>query len=264
MTTQVISGLTVEIDSATEHSQPALLCIHGLGGSSNTWTPLMEAFAGFEVIRPDLPGSARSALPAEKLSIDVYVSTLERLLAELNVETVHIVAHSLGTIVAQHFTVRNAAKVKSLALFGPLLAPPDAGRPAIVARATLARSGLPGIQQIADAIIKGATSPQTKAQQPAVLALVRESVMRQSSEGYAQSCEALAQAQGAAIEDIRVPTLLVTGDQDGVAPASNVKAMAERIPGSRVAVLDGCGHWTPFERPQACMQELQHFHAGIR
>lgn len=264
MTTQVISGLTVEIDSATEHAQPALLCIHGLGGSSNTWTPLMEAFEGFEVIRPDLPGSARSALPTEKLSIDVYVGALERLLAELNVESVHIVAHSLGTIIAQHFTLRNAMKVKSLALFGPLLAPPEAGRPAIAARATLARSGLPGIQQIADAIVKGATSKETKAQRPAVLALVRESVMRQPAEGYAQSCEALAQAQGAAIEDINVPTLLVTGDQDGVAPASNVKAMADRIPGSRVAVLEGCGHWTPFEKPQACMQELQHFHADIR
>jgi 3-oxoadipate enol-lactonase len=154
--------------------------------------------------------------------------------------------------------------VKSLALFGPLLAPPDAGRPAIAARATLARSGLTGLQQIADAIVKGATSQETKAQQPAVLALVRESVMRQSAEGYAQSCEALAQAQAAAIDGIGVPALLVTGDQDGVAPALNVKAVAERISGCRVVVLEGCGHWTPFEKPQACMQELQHFHAGVR
>ncbi len=260
MSTQLIHGLAVEIDGEGE----ALLCIHGLGGSSNAWTPLMEAFEGFKVIRPDLPGSARSALPAEKLSIDVYVTALEGLLAELNVESVRIAAHSLGTIVAQHFTLRNASRVKSLALFGPLLAPPDAGRPGIAARATLARSGLPGIQQIADAIVNGATSKETKAQQPAVLALVRESVMRQPAEGYAQSCEALAQAQAAAIEGIRVPTLLVTGDQDAVAPAVNVKAMAERIQGSRVVVLGGCGHWTPFEKPQACMQELQHFHASVR
>jgi len=260
MSTQLIHGLAVEIDGEGE----ALLCIHGLGGSSNAWTPLMEAFEGFKVIRPDLPGSARSALPAEKLSIDVYVTALEGLLAELSVESVRIAAHSLGTIVAQHFTLRNASRVKSLALFGPLLAPPDAGRPGIAARATLARSGLPGIQQIADAIVNGATSKETKAQQPAVLALVRESVMRQPAEGYAQSCEALAQAQAAAIEGIRVPTLLVTGDQDAVAPAVNVKAMAERIQGSRVVVLGGCGHWTPFEKPQACMQELQHFHASVR
>jgi 3-oxoadipate enol-lactonase len=260
MTTQLVGGLAVEIDGEGD----ALLCIHGLGGSSNTWTPLMGAFEGLKVIRPDLPGSARSGLQAERLSIDVYVTALERLLADLNIEAVHVVAHSLGTVVAQHFAVRNPGKVKSLALFGPLVAPPEAARPNIVARARLARTGVAAMQEIAGAIVEGATSKETKAQQPAVLALVRESVMRQPPEGYAQSCEALAEAQSAAIENIRVPTLLVTGDQDGVAPVVNVTTMSQRIHGSRLAVFEGCGHWTTFEKPQACMQELQNFHAGIR
>jgi 3-oxoadipate enol-lactonase len=61
-----------------------------------------------------------------------------------------------------------------------------------------------------------------------------------------------------------VPTLLVTGDQDGVAPAANVHAMAERIRNSREVILEGCGHWTTFEKPQACRQEMQTFLARIR
>jgi len=120
------------------------------------------------------------------------------------------------------------------------------------------------MQEIADAIVKGATSTRTKEQQPAVLALVRESVMRQSPEGYAQSCAALADAQSAALERLDVPTLLVTGDQDGVAPAANVRAMQERIAGSRLVILDGCGHWTTFEQPQRCIQELEAFYAALR
>lgn len=260
MTTHMINGLAVEVDGEGE----TLLCIHGLGGSSNVWTPLMEAFEGFRVVRPDLPGSARSPLPQEKLTIEVYVKALEGLLAALNIESVHVVAHSLGTVVAQHFAVRNASKVKSLALFGPLVAPPEAARPNIVARAQLARTGLPALQEIADAIVKGATSQETKAGQPAVLALVRESVMRQTPEGYARSCEALAEARSADIEGIRVPTLLVTGDQDGVAPVTNVTVIHQRIQASRLAVFEGCGHWTPFEKPQACMQELQNFYASVR
>ena len=260
MATQIMNGLAVEIDGSGE----ALLCIHGLGGSSNNWTPLMRGLEEFMLLRPDLPGSARSELPAGNLSIATYVAALEQLLADLHVESIHIAAHSLGTIVAQHFALRNVSKVKSLALFGPLLAPPDAARPTIMERAALARSGIPGIQQIADAIVKGATSGRTKDQQPAVLALVRESIMRQSPEGYAQSCEALAQAQAAAVEGIQVPTLLVTGDEDGVAPPAHVKAMAARIRGSRMAVLSGCGHWTSFEQPQACVKELKDFYASFR
>jgi 3-oxoadipate enol-lactonase len=260
MPTQLIHGLAVEIDGDGD----ALLCIHGLGGSSNTWTPLLGALSDFKVIRPDLPGSARSPLLQAPLSIEGYAMQLEALLSGLGIETVHVAAHSLGTIVAQHFAVRNPAMVKSLALFGPLVAPPDAARPNILARAAAARGGAVAMQEIADAIVKAATSRETKAEQPAVLALVRESVMRQPPEGYAQSCEALAAAQSAEIEQIGIPTLLVTGDQDGVAPPASVAEMASRIAVSRQVVFEGCGHWTTFEKSQRCMEELKRFHASLR
>lgn len=260
MGTRLLSGLTIEIEGEGD----AMLCIHGLGGSSNTWTPVIPSFDEYKLVRPDLPGSARSELPVQKLTIASYVQAMERLLTELQIDTVHITAHSLGTIVAQHFAVRNTTKVKSLALLGPLLAPPDAARPNILARAKLARSGLPGIQEIADTIVQGATSAETKTHQPAVLALVRESLMRQTPEAYAQSCEALAEAEAATIDDIRIPTLLVTGDEDGVAPVASVQAMAERIKGSRVVVINNCGHWTPFEKPHECITALREFHAECR
>ena len=262
MTTQVLNGLAVEVDG----DGAALLCIHGLGGSSNNWTPVLPALGNFRRIRPDLPGSARSPLPADgkALSIAHYVDAMLALLSALDVASVHVMAHSMGTIVAQHLAVRSPGLVKSLALFGPLAAPPDAARANIAARAQAARGGVAAMQEIADAIVKAATSTQTKEQQPAVLALVRESVMRQSPEGYAQSCAALADAEAAALESIGVPTLLVTGDQDGVAPVANVRAMQERIAGSRLVVLDACGHWTTFEQPQRCAQELDAFYAALR
>src|SRR5437763_1714662 len=35
----------------------AIVCLHGLGGTSNTWTAVMPALAGYRVVRLDLPGS---------------------------------------------------------------------------------------------------------------------------------------------------------------------------------------------------------------
>jgi pimeloyl-ACP methyl ester carboxylesterase len=94
---------------------------------------------------------------------------------------------------------------------------------------------------------------------PVAAALVRESLMRQDAQGYARSCEALAAAQSAALEDIKVPVLLVTGDEDSVAPPSTVNEMARRLPNARVVVLNRCGHWTTFERPTECAQQLEEF-----
>jgi 3-oxoadipate enol-lactonase len=255
MTTQIIAGLTVEV----EGEGATIVCVHGLGGSSNTWTPLMAVLQGHRIVRIDLPGSGRSPAAGE-VSIASMANVVQAVCRELDVTRAVFLGHSMGTIVCQHIATQNPTLVTGLALFGPLVCPPEAGRAGILARADKAATGgAAAIQEIADAIVAAATSKETKAQQPAVLALVRESVMRQTPEGYAQSCTALATAQPAAIEQISVPTLLITGDQDGVAPAANVAAMAERIKGSEMVVLEGCGHWTTFERPQECMQQLAKF-----
>ncbi len=260
MTTQILNGIAVEVSG---EGSP-LLCIHGLGGSSNTWTPVLDAFTSFQVIRFDLPGSARSALGNTPLSIELYVQTVEQVLEALNVDKVHVVAHSMGTIVAAHFAAKHPERINSLAMFGPLLAPPDAGRAGIQARAEMARDGgLAALQEIADAIVKSATSQQTKDEQPAVLALVREAIMRQTPEGYSQSCAALAKAQPAEVERIKAPVLLVTGDQDGVAPAWSVEEYSDLLEDARMVVFEGCGHWTTFEQPQACVAELNTFYAAL-
>ena len=127
MTTIVLNQLAVEI----EGEGPAVLCIHGLGGSSNNWTPVLGSFESMKVIRVDLPGSARSPLAQTPLSIDLFVATLVELLDQLAIARAHLVAHSLGTIVAQHLAVKYPQRVASLALLGPLVAPPEP-EPAVV------------------------------------------------------------------------------------------------------------------------------------
>src|SRR5262249_19517093 len=192
----------VEIDGAGE----PLIMVHGLGGGSSVFQPQLKTLAArFRVIRPDLPGSARS--PANgQASIAGFVDALVRLARILGAEKAHWVGHSMGTIVCQHAAAEHPSMVRSLALFGPLMAPPEANRQALRARASQARSE--GMAPIAEAIVEGATSADTKANQPVVAAFVRELVLRQPAEGYAQSCEALAAASPAAIDAIRVPARL--------------------------------------------------------
>ncbi|MNT07649.1 alpha/beta fold hydrolase [Cupriavidus necator] len=171
MTTNLVKNVVVEVEGG--EGQP-VVCIHGLAGSSNNWTPVLPSFEGMKVIRLDLPGSSRSDLPAEALSIDLYVDSIAAVLAELRGANAHTVAHSMGTIVAQHLAVRHPELVKSLALLGPLIELPEAGRAGMKARAALCREkGLAGVQEVAGAIVKGATSAETKAQRPATLTLVR-------------------------------------------------------------------------------------------
>lgn len=256
MSTQFVERVAVEIDGAGD----AVLMLHGLGGTSNFWTPVLPALTRFRTVRPDLPGSGRSHRVEGALSMDRFVRALMRVCGAVGVERAHVVAHSMGTIIALHLAVLEPRLVRSLALFGPLAAPPDANRGPIRARGAKARSeGEPGMQQIADATVQAGTAGETRAKRPVAVAAVRESVMRQSPEAYARSCEALSEAQPADVSKIACPALLVTGDEDAVAPPQAVRAIGEKIPGAQVEVLPRCGHWTVYEKPEECNALLVRF-----
>jgi 3-oxoadipate enol-lactonase len=260
MTFHLIDKMAVE----DEGEGDAVVCVHGLGGSSNTWTPVMSALARYRVVRIDLPGSGRSAAGTAPLSIDRLAEAVLAVCSRLNISRAHLLGHSMGTIVCQHLAAGQPNLVRSLALFGPLMAPADAARTAIRTRAAKARSeGMAGMQEIAQTLMNAATSADSRQRFPAAAAFVRESLMRQDPEGYARNCEALAEAKPAAVERITAGTLLVTGDEDGVAPPQAVRAMAEKFSGVkagvRTVVLSRCGHWTPVERPDECARELREF-----
>ena len=259
MSTFYADRVAIEIDGDGD----GVLMIHGLGGTTNTWTALAAAFARMKRVRLDLPGSGRSDRVEGALSIARFVQASLRALAAAGVERAHVVGHSMGTIVAAHLAAEHPRMVRSLALFGPLLAPADPVRANLRARGAKAR--VEGMQEIADALVQAATSSTTKSQRPTALAFVRESLMRQPADGYARSCDALADAQPAEASRIACPTLLVTGDEDAVAPPQAVRQMGEKIAAGgapvEVEVLRGCGHWTPIEMPDDCTRLLRAHYA---
>jgi 3-oxoadipate enol-lactonase len=257
MTTAAVGGIVAEVEG---EGFPVVM-LHGLGGTSNVFQPLMRALAGFRVIRLDLPGSGRSPRPAEALTMPSIAAAVLRATQALGAARAHFVGHSMGTIVCQHLAAREPGLVASLTLFGALAEPAEATRAALAGRARLARSG--GMAEIAGQIVAGALAAQTCETNPAAVAFVRESVMRQDPEGYAQTCEALAKAEAADARRITAPALLVTGDADGVNPAGVAQALADKVRGASVATLDRCGHWATVERPEDCARRLGDFLARV-
>lgn len=242
-----INGRDIALEE--EGTGDVVLMVHGLGGTSNTWyaqTPVLSRL--FRVLRPDLEGSGRSAAKGS-LSISGFAADMLHILDELKIERAHVVGHSMGTMVCQALAAQHPDRVRSLALFGPIVALPEAGVKGVHDRAALARKD--GMRPIADTLVGVAISAASRASNPAVAAFLRESVMRQDAEGYARTCEALAGGKAADLAAIRCPTLLVTGNEDMVGPPRVVVDMAKKLGGLvEQQILTGCGHWAPLEKAE--------------
>jgi 3-oxoadipate enol-lactonase len=246
-----MSGASLgKIELEIDGDGPPIVFLHGLGATSSSFQPLLSALHGFRCIRPDLPGAGRSARSYVPVTIEFLCETTRDIVKGIAGAPAHIVAHSMGTLVAQQFAVAASEWVASLTLFGPIGEPGEAARERLRDRAALARRS--GMIAIADPVAAAGLASSTKADNPAVEAFVRESHLRQDPEGFAESCEALASARGADLRLINCPTLIVTGEEDPIAPPGAAQGLAERIKGARLKTLPRCGHWTQVEQPKEC------------
>jgi 3-oxoadipate enol-lactonase len=245
--------LAVEIDG----DGPAVLMVHGLGGTSNFYQVQAQALADrFRVIRVDSAGAGRSPA-ADGISIGSHADDLAAVLDQLGVDSAAVVGHSMGTLAVRTLAARHPDRVTRLALLGAVAEPPEAGRKAQHDRAaTLRREGTAAV---APGVVANALSETTRRDKPEVAAFVRELVMRQDPEGYARNCEALAGASdpGPVAQDL--PLLLVTGGDDKTGPPAVSEALAAAHGSATVTVIDGIGHWTALEAAREVTDELLKF-----
>ncbi|HVV18969.1 MAG TPA: alpha/beta hydrolase [Pseudonocardiaceae bacterium] len=245
--------LAVEIDG----DGPAVLFVHGLGGTSNFYQVQADALVGSHtVIRVDSAGAGRSET-ADGISIESHAEDLAAVLDAVGVTAAAVVAHSMGTLVARVFAARYPQRVSALALLGAVREPAAAGRQAQRDRAALLRDK--GTAAVAPGVVANALSAGTRADRPEVAAFVRELVMRQDPEGYARNCEALAAATDPGPISSSLPLLLITGDEDKVGPPDASRDLADAHGSATVEVLPGVGHWTALEAAGAVTDHLLKF-----
>jgi pimeloyl-ACP methyl ester carboxylesterase len=208
----------------------------------------------------DLEGHGLSPTsPTSKISIVSLATDVEALCSRSGLTNVTLVAHSLGCLVALKCAQDNPGLVSRLILVGP---PPnplsEAGIQGSHARAALVRAE--GMDTVVDAVSIAGTSEKTKSSNLVALSAVRISLSGQSSEGYAKTCTALAEATILDLSSIKVKTLIITGAEDRVSTTQVCEGYRQSLPDVvHVEVLKDVGHWHVFEDPVGVSKALEDF-----
>jgi 3-oxoadipate enol-lactonase len=239
-----------------------VLFIHGLGGTLNIWHNQVQQLSRYyQTVTYDLTGSGRTETTDAPYSMETWGQDILALMEELSIEKAHLVGHSMGTVIAQHFAIEHPDRVLSLTFVGGIVEIPEAGKAGLEQRAKTVLEQ--GMDPVGEAICDAGLSAHTKATNTAVVGFVRELMQRNDPAGYAASCRALAAAKAIDHSAVQVPVLVVVGDEDRTGPLPVAKKLYQGFPNSRLVVIAESGHWTTLEQPVETTQAILQFLAEL-
>jgi pimeloyl-ACP methyl ester carboxylesterase len=241
----------------TAGSGPALLLLHGIANSSETWervAPLLSE--RFTLIAPDLMGHGQSETPRGDYSLGAHASAARDIATALGHERMTILGHSLGGGIAMQFAYQFPERVERMVLVssGGLgrevhwllraasLPAADYVLPALTSRRLLGLGrdlggllGRVGLRPGGDLEVlgRGFESLDNKGSRQAFLHTVRAVIEPGGQRVSAQSRLAVAAT---------LPTLIVWGERDSIIPLEHGAAAHAAMPSSRFEVFDRAGH----------------------
>lgn len=234
-----------------------MLFLHGIGGNRHLWQRQLEACgARFRAAAWDARGYGDSDDYEGALEFADFSRDLLRVVDHFGSQRSHLVGLSMGGRIARDFALRHPHRVATLTLantspgFGAL-SPEKLSefveqrrnlRPEELARGLLGSKARPGaIEELMESF----------------------SALRKSS--YLKALEAsVTQDLAAPLEEIRVPALVITSDEDRLYPPAIARDMARRIPGAELIEIEGAGHLSNLEQPgrfnEAILDFLLRYH----
>ena len=235
-----------------------LLFLHGVGGGHAAWDRQIPYFTahGHRALAWDQPGYGDAPL-VEPYDFDQVVAALKR---QIGNEPVVLVGHSMGGFVAQEAYARFPSLIRGLALcftsaaFGG--AGSDFARQFVAARVAPLEQG----KTMAEIAARLMPSMRGSRSDPAGLALAERIMGSIPPETYRKAVHLLTTFdRRAQLAAIRVPTLLIAGGDDRVAPAAVMERMAQKVPEAEYVLLEGCGHLGPMDQPDLFNETLAGF-----
>jgi pimeloyl-ACP methyl ester carboxylesterase len=265
---RIIETPVVAANVAEAGTGPAVVMIHGFGAAIDWWDEIAPALAAdYRVIRIDLIGHGGTAAPASGYTIPRQAELIAAVLDRLDIERVTVIGHSMGGEVATALAETIPARIAALVLID---SPPTAGTTFTIMTDT---AMTPVIGELLshfesdDAIRRGLAqgfAPGFAVPEKFVADLkqLTYTAFRSAHEDSIAYRTAKPTNERLAALTPVPPLLALTGSRDAIVPPEHAKYF-ERVPGAKVATIDGAGHSPMVEKPKETLELIRSFLRGV-
>lgn len=228
-------------------AKPTVILLHGLGGSLGNWTANTAAFAkNYHVIALDQVGFGKSDKPFLKYRVGTYVDFLDKFMSELKIEKASLVGNSMGGWVAGLMAIKYPDRVEKIVLADAAgIIPANLNAAQIYQLNNSTRDEIranlklvfatPALQNN-EALVDQLMTARVAANDGGTINSLIESIIRKE--------DFLNERLG----EIKKPTLIIWGKEDGLLPVADALTFKKGIANSELVVFDECGHIPQFEK----------------
>ena len=267
MATAQIRDIEIYYEEHGDAGAEPLLLIMGFMTNCGAWAPQISALdPRYRVVAFDNRGCGRSSQPEGPYTIAMLAADAAALLDHLGIASAHIVGASMGGMIAQEFALQYPQRVRSLSL----LCTTPGGPKSVGYQEMVAASSLDDVESFEEL-----NTPERM--QEAMLTMFSPEFLQKPNEAFQQTMITTmaypptmvgARAQQAAVlahdtfdrlPQIKAPTLVTTGADDGLLDARNSNLLAERIPGAELTIFPKLRHGFNIEDPDAVNERLLTF-----
>jgi pimeloyl-ACP methyl ester carboxylesterase len=239
-------------DSGGRAPHPALVCVHGAGGTHLHWPPHLRALRELRVLTLDLPGHGLSA-GVGRTTVDAYADVVAALVEALHLDAVTLVGHSMGGAIGQILALRRVDWLAGLVLVGTS------------ARLRVADAIRTGLQTDFPAtttqLARWLWGPTATPVQRALSAFAMRQQGANVVHGDFLACHHFDVRER--IREIRLPTLVVGASHDQMTPFKQSERLAAGIPGAQLVCIPRAGHMMALEQPLHTIAAIQQFGARL-
>ncbi len=267
-----VNGIRVHYKQRGD-GEPALIFLHGFGASLFSWQKVLEPLSRWgRTVSYDRPGFGLTDRPLafNRRTENPYgtsgqVEMLKGLMGSLGIKEAVIVAHSAGGTVGLALALKYPQMVKRLILVAPavyLYSPVPTWRTASTRKAfrifgmALIHPTRHFVRRILNNIVHDTIC-----------------VTDDAVDGYEKPFHAVNWEAGLwefslapharnlwkRMDELRMPVLVIAGDDDRVVPTRHSRRLAEITPGAKFVLVKGCGHMPQEEKPEALLQAIDQF-----